>query len=77
MVKNIAVIKGDGIGPEIIGQAILVLNKIAEKFGHTFNYIDVDMGGCAIDKYGEPLPDEMLELLLLFLLNPFEFSTCN
>ncbi len=64
MVKNIAVIKGDGIGPEIIGEAILVLNKIAEKFGHTFNYIDVDMGGCAIDKYGEPLPDEMLEKCL-------------
>ena len=61
MVKNIAVIKGDGIGPEIVDQAILVLDKIAELYGHTFNYIDVDMGGCAIDKYGEPLPDESLQ----------------
>ncbi len=56
MNKNIAVIRGDGIGPEIVNQAILVLEKIAEKYGHSFNYIDVDMGGCAIDKYGEPLP---------------------
>ena len=61
MVKNIAVIRGDGIGPEIVEQAILVLNKIAELYGHTFNYTDVDMGGCAIDKYGDPLPADMLK----------------
>lgn len=64
MNKNIAVIKGDGIGPEIIAQAIAVLDKIAEKFGHTFTYIDVDMGGCAIDKYGEPLPEAELKKCL-------------
>lgn len=61
MNKNIAVIRGDGIGPEIVNQAILVLDKIAEMYGHEFNYTDVDMGGVAIDKYGDPLPKEMLE----------------
>jgi len=61
MVKNIAVIRGDGIGPEIVDQAIKVLNKVAELYGHTFNYTDVDMGGCAIDKYGDPLPDSELK----------------
>ena len=60
MTKNIAVIRGDGIGPEIITQAIAVLEKISQKYNHTFNYTDVDMGGCAIDKYGEPLPDPEL-----------------
>ncbi len=64
MNKNIAVIRGDGIGPEIIEQALLVLDKVAEKYGHTFTYTDVDMGGCAIDKYGDPLPQEMLEKCL-------------
>jgi len=61
MNKNIAVIRGDGIGPEIIEQAILVLNKIASIYGHEFQYTEVDMGGCAIDKWGEPLPEEMLK----------------
>lgn len=61
MKKNIAVIRGDGIGPEIINEALKVLNKIAICYGHEFNYTFVDMGGCAIDKYGEPLPLEMLE----------------
>lgn len=59
--KNIAVIRGDGIGPEIVNQALLVLDKIAEMYGHKFEYTDVDMGGCAIDKWGEPLPQEMLD----------------
>lgn len=61
MEKNIAVIRGDGIGPEIIAQALRVLEKIAAIYGHSFTYTDVDMGGCAIDKWGDPLPDEMLE----------------
>lgn len=61
MVKNIAVIRGDGIGPEIVEQALKVLNKVAELYGHTFNYTDVDMGGCAIDKYGDPLPEAELK----------------
>ncbi len=61
MTKNIAVIRGDGIGPEIVEQAIRVLDKIADLYGHTFNYIDADMGGCAIDKYGDPLPASELK----------------
>ena len=61
MTKNIAVIRGDGIGPEIVNQAIAVLEKVASLYGHTFNFTDVDMGGCAIDKWGDPLPKEMLE----------------
>ncbi len=61
MVKNIAVIRGDGIGPEIVEQALRVLDKVAALYGHTFNYTDVDMGGCAIDKWGNPLPEEMLK----------------
>ena len=56
MNKKIAVIKGDGIGPEIVAEAEKVLNKIGEKFGHTFEYTDVLMGGCAIDATGVPLP---------------------
>ena len=61
MNKNIAVIRGDGIGPEIIGQTLRVLDHIAELYGHSFTYTDVDMGGCAIDKYEDPLPDSELE----------------
>ncbi len=64
MNKNIAVIRGDGIGPEIVNEAIKVLDKVAQKFGHTFCYTDVDMGGIAIDKHGDPLPLEMLEKCL-------------
>ncbi|MBQ7959032.1 MAG: 3-isopropylmalate dehydrogenase, partial [Oscillospiraceae bacterium] len=61
MVKNIAVIRGDGIGPEIVGEAIKVLDRIAELYGHKFNYTEADMGGCAIDKYGDPLPQSELK----------------
>ena len=64
MNKNIAVIRGDGIGPEIINETLKVLDKIAELYGHKFNYIDTDMGGCAIDKYGDPLPETELEKCL-------------
>ena len=60
MTRNIAVIRGDGIGPEIIDQALLVLDKVAAKFGHEFTYTDVDMGGNAIDKWGDPLPQSEL-----------------
>lgn len=60
MVKNIAVIRGDGIGPEIVNEALRVLDRVAELYGHTFHYTDVDMGGCAIDKYGDPLPETEL-----------------
>ena len=58
MNKNITVLKGDGIGPEIINEAIKVLNKVCEKYGHKFNYTEVDIGGCSIDKYGVPITEE-------------------
>ena len=59
---NIAVIKGDGIGPEVVDATILVLDKVAKKYGHKFNYKNVLMGGCAIDATGVPLPDETIEV---------------
>ena len=62
MEKKITVIKGDGIGPEIVTEAQKVLDKVAEKFGHKFVYTDILMGGCSIDKYGEPLTDEAVEI---------------
>lgn len=62
--KKIAVIEGDGIGPEVTQQSIKVLNAIAEQFGHQFEYEYVLMGACAIDKTGNPLPDETIETCL-------------
>lgn len=59
---KIALIKGDGIGPEIIGEAVKVLDKIGKRFGHTFAFTDVLMGGCAIDATGAPLPDETVAI---------------
>lgn len=64
MEKTITVIRGDGIGPEIVNQAIRVLDRIAEKFRHTFHYQDILAGGCAIDAYGASLPKESLEKCL-------------
>ena len=58
MEKKITVIRGDGIGPEIVTEAIKVLDKAAEKFGHKFEYTDILMGGCSIDACGVPLTDE-------------------
>ena len=51
---NIALIPGDGIGPEIVSGAVTVLDAVSKKYGHKFNYQEVYMGGCAIDKYGVP-----------------------
>jgi len=59
---NIACIKGDGIGPEIVDSAIRVLDKIGGIYGHEFRYTDVDAGGVAIDKTGAPLPEETLAI---------------
>ena len=59
---NIAVIAGDGIGPEIVREARKVLDKIGNKFGHTFYYTEILMGGCSIDVYGVPLSDEALAI---------------
>lgn len=62
MNKKITVLPGDGIGPEIVAEAIKVLGKISEKFGHTFDYTYVDIGGCSIDKFGVPITDEGMAL---------------
>ena len=58
---KIAVIKGDGVGPEIINEGIKVLNKIEKKYNHKFELTEVLAGGCAIDKENTPLPERTLE----------------
>lgn len=58
---KIALIKGDGIGPEIVGSAVRVLEKIGQKFGHGFAFAEYLMGGCAIDACGTPLPEETVQ----------------
>src|SRR4051812_48866157 len=65
MNKNIAVILGDGIGPEVTQQSIKVLNSIATRFNHRFTYRYGLMGADAIDKTGSPLPDETLQTCLV------------
>ncbi|HIV63745.1 MAG TPA: 3-isopropylmalate dehydrogenase [Firmicutes bacterium] len=61
MKKNIVVLAGDGIGPEITGAAVEVLRRVAEKYGHEFAFDYKDMGGCAIDRFGVPLPGETVD----------------
>lgn len=64
MKKKIAVIEGDGIGPEVTRQSVNVLNAVAAAFGHEFDYTYCLMGADAIDKTGSPLPDETIEVCL-------------
>lgn len=59
---NLAVIKGDGIGPEIVTEAMKVLDKIGEVYHHTFDYEQILMGGCSIDATGVPLTDEAVNV---------------
>lgn len=61
MRKRIAVLKGDGIGPEIVNEALKVLETVAETYGHHFAYQPLDIGGAAIDKTGVPLPQETID----------------
>ena len=58
MKKNITVLRGDGIGPEIVSEAIKVLDAVGRKYSHEFVYTEVDIGGCSIDKYGVPITEE-------------------
>ena len=60
---KIGVIKGDGIGPEIVTEAMKVLNKVAEVYGHTCDYTQLLMGGASIDVHGVPLTDETIEVM--------------
>ena len=62
MKATIAVLPGDGIGPEVVPPAVTVLQAVAAKFGHRFEFRTADVGGAAIDKTGRPLPDETLQL---------------
>ncbi|MBQ8068877.1 MAG: 3-isopropylmalate dehydrogenase [Solobacterium sp.] len=64
MEKNIAVIRGDHSSREFVRETLRVMDRIAEKYGHTFHYIDVAMGGDAIDRFGEPLPASELQKCL-------------
>lgn len=61
MKKTIAVVAGDGIGPEVIRAAISVLDQCAKAFGHRFEFVNLPFGGAAIDRCGEPLPAQTLE----------------
>lgn len=61
---NISIIKGDGIGPEIVDEAIKVLNAVAKKCDFTLSYKEYLMGGIAIDTTGVPLPEETVEGVL-------------
>ena len=61
---KIGVIRGDGIGPEIVTEAVKVLDAIGGKFGHNFNYTEILMGGCSIDATGEPLTDDAIAAAL-------------
>ncbi len=62
MKLQIALLPGDGVGPEVIQQAVKVLNAIAEKFNHTFTYHKGIVGACAIEKFGTPLPNQTLKI---------------
>jgi len=58
---SVAVVPGDGIGPEVTAPALEVLDAVGDKYGHIFNYVELEAGGLAIDHTGEPLPKETLE----------------
>ena len=58
---NIVVLKGDGIGPEIVNEAVKVLDAAGKKYGFKMNYDYELMGGCAIDETGEPLPQKTVD----------------
>ncbi len=61
---KIAVLSGDGIGPEIVEQAIKVLNAIGKKFNHNFRYTEAPVGATAIDQVGDPFPEETFQLCM-------------
>ena len=61
MNAKIALVPGDGIGPDVTAQAVAALDAVAARFGHRFEYQTLPAGGCAIDAFGTPLPAETLE----------------
>ncbi len=60
--KLVAILPGDGIGPEVMVQAERVLRTVGERWGHDFDLAQAPIGGAAIDRFGDPLPVETLEL---------------
>ncbi len=64
MKARIAVLGGDGIGPEVVAEGVRCLRTIAARFGHTFDLVEADFGGCAIDRHEDPLPNATLDLCL-------------
>jgi 3-isopropylmalate dehydrogenase len=60
MKAHVAVLPGDGIGPEVIAEAVRCLEAVAERFGHEFTLSELPFGGAAIDAHGDPLPAETL-----------------
>ena len=65
MSYKVGVIRGDGIGPEIVAEALKVLDKVAEKYNETFDYTDILLGGASIDATGKPLTEEALETVMI------------
>ena len=61
MELHIGCIPGDGIGPEIVREAKKVLDRVAEKFGHTIQYTEILLGGASIDVHGIPLTQEAID----------------
>lgn len=61
---KIAVIKGDGVGPEVVGQGLKVLRKVSERYNICFEFQEVLMGGAAYEKYGTPLPEDTVRICL-------------
>ena len=68
MRSKIAVLPGDGIGPEIIEQALKVLESIGKKFNHQFDFSEALTGASAIDKTGDPFPEDTFQLCTLILV---------
>ena len=64
---KIALIRGDGIGPEIVNETVKVIDKVGERFGHTFEYVDVMLGGCATDAVGKSSWKELLSKIIVNL----------
>jgi 3-isopropylmalate dehydrogenase len=62
MAYKIAVVPGDGIGPDVIAETLKVLDQVGSRFGHDFQYTEVLAGGAALDAFGMPLPAETLEI---------------
>ena len=61
MKYKIALIRGDGIGPEVVNEAVKVMEKVGEKFGHSYEFVDILLGGCATDAVGKSYPDGTAE----------------